>query len=184
MDKALASFATYALALLRIIAGVLFFAHSGQKVFGWFGGQPVPIGSLLGVAGIIEIVLGLLITIDLLTSHAAFVASGEMAVAYFTSHYPKSFWPLENAGEPAVFLYMATQGSGIWSVDAARADRNLYNEASAQPQPKFRISRAMRRRSPNSGANSKHEIRSPKQYQNKQSSNLPANLDPDLSFGF
>ena len=68
MDKALASFAPYAYAILRIIAGLLFVCHGGQKLFGWFGGQPVPIGSLLGVAGIIEIVLGLLITIDLLTS--------------------------------------------------------------------------------------------------------------------
>jgi putative oxidoreductase len=125
MDKALASFAPYAYAILRIIDGLLFVCHGGQKLFGWFG-QPVPIGSLFGVAGIIEIVLGLLITIGLLTSYAAFIASGEMAVAYFIGHLPKSFWPLENAGERVVlfcfiFLYMATQGSGNWSVDAARA---------------------------------------------------------------
>ena len=86
----------------------------------------MPIGSLFGVAGIIEIVLGLLITIGLLTSYAALIASGEMAVAYFIGHLPKSFWPLENQGEPVVlfcfiFLFMATQGSGIWSVDAVRA---------------------------------------------------------------
>jgi putative oxidoreductase len=102
----------------------------GQKLFGWFGGQPVPLSSLLGLAGIIEIVLGLLITIGLFTSYAAFIASGEMAVAYFIGHFPKSFWPLENAGEPAVlfcfiFLYMATQGSGIWSIDAAREQRAI-----------------------------------------------------------
>jgi putative oxidoreductase len=128
MVKTLAPFAPYAYALLRIIAGLLFISHGGQKLFGWFGGQPVPIGSLFGVAGIIEIVLGALITIGLFTSIAAFVASGEMAGAYFIGHFPKSFWPLENQGEPAVlfcfiFLYMATQGSGIWSVDAARAER-------------------------------------------------------------
>ncbi|MGH7795766.1 MAG: DoxX family protein [Candidatus Binatia bacterium] len=125
MEKALAPFASYAYAILRIIAGLLFVSHGGQKVFGWFGGQPVPLGSLFGLAGIIEIVLDLLIIIGLFTAVAAFIASGEMAVAYFTSHYPKSFWPLENQGEPAVlfcfiFLFMATQGSGIWSVDAAR----------------------------------------------------------------
>jgi putative oxidoreductase len=130
MEKALASFAPYAYAIMRIIVGLLFVCHGGQKLFGWFGGQPVPLGSLLGVAGIIEIVLGLLITVGLLTSYAAFAASGEMAVAYLTSHYPKSFWPLENEGEPAVlfcfiFLYMATQGSGIWSVDAARDRREI-----------------------------------------------------------
>jgi putative oxidoreductase len=123
MDKALAVLAPYAYAILRIVAGLLFVCHGGQKMFGWYGGRPVPLGSLFGVAGIIEIVLGLLITIGLLTSFAAFIASGEMAVAYFMAHFPKSFWPLENEGEPAVlfcfiFLYMATQGSGTWSIDA------------------------------------------------------------------
>jgi len=125
MEKTLAPFASYAYALLRIVAGLLFVCHGGQKLFGWFGGQAVPLGSLFGLAGIIEIVLGLLITIGLLASYAAFIASGEMAVAYFIGHFPKSFWPLENGGEPAVlfcfiFLYLTTQGSGIWSVDAAR----------------------------------------------------------------
>jgi putative oxidoreductase len=125
MERALASFAPHAYAILRIIAGLLFVCHGGQKLFGWFGGQPVPLASLFGLAGIIEIVLGLLIIIGLFTGYAAFIASGEMAVAYFIGHFPKSFWPLENAGEPAVlfcfiFLYMATQGSGIWSVDGGR----------------------------------------------------------------
>jgi putative oxidoreductase len=130
MEKTLAPFAPYAYAIMRIILGLLFVSHGGQKLFGWFGGQAVPLASLFGLAAIIEIVLGLLITIGLLTSFAAFIASGEMAAAYFIGHFPKSFWPLENAGEPAVlfcfiFLYMATQGSGIWSVDAARAERGV-----------------------------------------------------------
>ncbi|HEX5607699.1 MAG TPA: DoxX family protein [Candidatus Binatia bacterium] len=130
MDKALTAFAPYAYAILRIIAGLSFICHSGQKLFGWFGGDPVPIASLFGVAGVIELILGVLITIGLFTSYAAFIASGEMAVAYFIGHFPKSFWPLENAGEPAVlfcfiFLYMATQGSGIWSADAARRERAI-----------------------------------------------------------
>ena len=125
MEKALAPFAPYTYALLRIVAGLLFVSHGGQKIFGWFGGQPVPLGSLFGLAGIIEIVLGLFITIGLLTHYAAFIASGEMAVAYFIGHFPKSFWPLDNGGEPAVlfcfiFLFIATHGAGIWSVDAAR----------------------------------------------------------------
>jgi putative oxidoreductase len=125
MEKSLAPFAPYAFAVLRIIAGLLFVAHGGQKVFGWFGGQPVPLVSIFGMAGIIEIVLGLLITIGLVTSFAAFIASGQMAVAYFIGHFPKSFSPLENGGEPAVlfcfiFLFTATHGAGIWSVDAAR----------------------------------------------------------------
>lgn len=125
MEKALAPFAPNAYALLRIVAGLLFTCHGGQKIFGWFGGQTVPLGSLFGVAGILELVLGILITIGLLTSLAAFIASGEMAAAYFIGHFPKSFWPLENGGEPAVlfcfiFLYIATHGSGIWSVDVGR----------------------------------------------------------------
>ena len=125
MEKTLAPFAPYTFAILRIIAGLLFVAHGGQKVFGWFGGQPFPLGSLFGLAGIIEMVFGILITIGLLTSFAAFIASGQMAVAYFIGHFPKSFWPLENEGEPAVlfcfiFLFIATHGAGIWSVDAAR----------------------------------------------------------------
>jgi putative oxidoreductase len=130
MEKTLAPFAPYAFASLRIIAGLLFVAHGGQKVFGWFGGQPFPLGSLFGLAGIIELLLGILVTIGLLTSFAAFIASGEMAVAYFIGHFPKSFWPLENEGEPAVlfcfiFLYMATLGAGIWSVDAVREQRAI-----------------------------------------------------------
>jgi putative oxidoreductase len=126
MKKPLAPLAPHIYALLRIIVGLLFVCHGGQKIFGWFGGPAVPLGSLFGLAGMLEIVLGALVTIGLFTSYAAFIASGEMAVAYFIGHFPKSFWPLENAGEPAVlfcfiFLYMATQGSGIWSVDAARS---------------------------------------------------------------
>jgi len=75
MKKILAPIAPYAFASLRTIAGLLFVAHGEQKVFGWFGGPPVPLGSIFGMAGIIEIVLGLLITIGLLTSFAAFIAS-------------------------------------------------------------------------------------------------------------
>lgn len=127
MEKFLAPFAPYAYAIMRIVFGLLFISHSGQKLFGWFGGKPFPLDSLLGVAGIIEMVLGLIITIGLFTGYAAFIASGEMAVAYFIGHFPTSIWPLENHGEPAVlfcfvFLLMATQGSGTWSVDAARGE--------------------------------------------------------------
>jgi putative oxidoreductase len=136
MKKGLSPFAPYAYAIMRIIVGLLFACHGAQKVFGWFGGvggQPVPLASLFGVAGMIELVLGFLIAIGFLTGYAAFIASGEMAVAYFMAHYPKSFWPIENGGEPAVlfcfiFLYMATQGSGIWSIDASsRGRRRRYS---------------------------------------------------------
>jgi putative oxidoreductase len=127
MERALSPFAPYAYALLRIVSGLLFVCHGGQKIFGWFGGEQVALASLFGIAGILELVLGILITIGLLTSLAAFIASGEMAAAYFIGHFPKSFWPLENGGEPAVlfcfiFLYIATHGPGVWSVDSTRGN--------------------------------------------------------------
>ncbi|HEY3570692.1 MAG TPA: DoxX family protein [Thermoanaerobaculia bacterium] len=111
-------------ALFRIIFGLMFFSHGGQKLFGWFGGQKVP-GGLPVVAGWIELVTGLLILIGLFAGVAAFIASGEMAVAYFMVHAPHHWWPVVNKGEAAVlycfaFLYIAARGSGIWSVDALR----------------------------------------------------------------
>jgi putative oxidoreductase len=130
MATVLGGYNQHAYALLRIISGLLFVCHGGQKLFGWFGGMDgnggtVPLASLFGTAGVIELITGSLITLGLYTGYAAFIASGQMAVAYFIGHFPQSFWPLENKGEIAVlncfvFLYMATKGSGIWSIDAAR----------------------------------------------------------------
>ena len=114
-----------AYALLRIISGLLFIFHGLQKIFGMYGGPAVELVSLRGLAGSIELVGGLLILIGLFTSLAAFIASGEMAFAYFMSHAPQAFWPIQNRGELAalycfVFLYIAARGSGIWSVDWLR----------------------------------------------------------------
>jgi putative oxidoreductase len=111
-----------AYALLRIATGLLFLFHGLQKMFGLFGGQRVPFASLMGAAGIIELVGGGLVMIGLLTPLAAFVCSGEMAYAYFTAHQPSGTWPIQNRGELAalyafVFLYIATRGTGIWGVD-------------------------------------------------------------------
>ena len=111
-------------AVFRIVFGLLFFSHGAQKVLGLFGGEKVP-GGLPLVAGWIELVTGLLILIGLFTGVAAFIASGEMAVAYFMAHAPHHWWPVVNHGEAAVlycfaFLYMAARGSGIWSVDSVR----------------------------------------------------------------
>jgi putative oxidoreductase len=111
-----------AYALLRIATGLLFLFHGLQKMFGLFGGQRVPLASLMGAAGIIELVGGGLVMIGLLTPLAAFVCSGEMAYAYFTAHQPSGTWPIQNRGELAalyafVFLYIATRGTGIWGVD-------------------------------------------------------------------
>ena len=110
-------------ALFRIVFGLMFLSHGLQKVFGLFGGQLRPLMSELGIAGALELVLGSLIMAGLFTRVAAFIASGEMAVAYFKGHQRMAFWPLENQGELAVlfcfaFLYIAARGAGPWSVDA------------------------------------------------------------------
>lgn len=115
----------YAYALLRIVAGLLFVFHGLQKLFGMYGGTAVELMSLHGIAGLIETVGGALIMIGLFASPAAFIASGEMAYAYFVMHQPKGTWPVQNGGELAalyafVFLYISTRGSGIWSVDWLR----------------------------------------------------------------
>ena len=82
----------------------------------------------MGLAGIIEVFGGALIAIGLFTSPVAFIASGEMAVAYFQAHFPRGFWPVANNGELAalycfVFLYIAAMGSGTLSVDRLRGGR-------------------------------------------------------------
>jgi len=128
MEKILAGYAPQAYAIMRIIFGLLFLCHGLQKAFGLFGGvkgAAVPLLSLLGIAGLIELVTGALIAVGFAAGTAAFIASGQMAVAYFAGHFPAGSWPIQNNGELPVlycfvFLYMATQGSGIWSVDAAR----------------------------------------------------------------
>ena len=86
-------------------------------------GNAAPLLSLFGVAGVIELVGGILIAIGLLTRYAAFISSGQMAVAYFTAHASKAFWPIQNGGELAVlycflFLYIAASGTGIWGVQS------------------------------------------------------------------
>jgi putative oxidoreductase len=113
-------------AVMRIVFGLVFLMYGLQK-FGMLGGQMAPFLSYpFGIAAIVEVVAGLLIVIGLGTKYAAFLAAGEMAVAYFTFHVPMgSLLPVQNNGQPAVlfcfaFLYMAARGSGTWSVDGAR----------------------------------------------------------------
>ncbi len=115
---------------VRIVAGVLFFQHGAQKIFGILGAEEsVALASRFGLAGIIEMVTGALIALGLFTPLAAFIASGEMAVAFFIAHVPRgSIWPLVNGGEPAVlfcflFLYLASRDSGAWSLDRILKDR-------------------------------------------------------------
>ena len=116
---------------LRIVAGYAFMLHGLQKLFGVLGGQSVEVASLLGVAALIEAVGGALIAIGLYTRPAAFIASGEMAVAYFMGHVARQgslLFPVANAGEPAVlycflFLFFAATAPGAWSVDAVLSKR-------------------------------------------------------------
>jgi len=129
VEKILGVYSDYAYALMRIVLGALFFCHGAQKIFGWFGGidgkgSATALASLIGVAGAIELVAGVLLTLGLWAGYAAFVASGLMAAAYFIGHFPAGFWPLENKGVAAVlycivFLYIATRGAGVWSIDEA-----------------------------------------------------------------
>ena len=125
MQKALGRLSPYLFALLRIIAGLAFAQHGAQKLFGLLGGQAVELTSQRGLAGIIEFVGGIMIAIGLFTSPVAFVASGEMAWAYFQNHAPRGIWPIQNGGELAVlycfiFLYFAAVGSGKLSIDSIR----------------------------------------------------------------
>ena len=122
MEKWLGKYSAFFYALMRFIVGVLFACHGAQKVFGVLGGTKQT-ETMMMAAGVIELVAGILIAIGFLTGYAAFIASGQMAVAYFIRHAPEGFWPIVNRGELAVvycfvFLYIASRGSGILSVDA------------------------------------------------------------------
>ena len=124
MERLLGPYTATFHALLRIVAGVLFFQHGLPKLFGYPGaGEPAETFSQLWFAGIIEVFGGLAITLGLFTSVVAFIASGELAVAYFQAHAPRGFWPVANGGELAaifcfVFLYLAATGAGKWSLDS------------------------------------------------------------------
>jgi len=123
MDRWLGRHAERIYAILRVITGILFACHGAQKLFGALGGTAMTSNPMMLVGGIIEFGGGLLIAIGLFTSWAAFLASGEMAVAYFMVHAKGGFWPIINKGELAVvycflFLYIAARGAGPYSMDA------------------------------------------------------------------
>ena len=122
----------YALAALRIVTALIFMEHGTQKLFGFpappQGGQPLLL-SLYGIGGILEVVGGLLILIGLFTRPVAFLLAGEMAVAYWMFHAPRSFYPLLNGGDAAIlycfiFLLLLFTGPGAWSVDRTRERRS------------------------------------------------------------
>ena len=128
MASFMGSYAERTYALLRIVFGFMFLFHGTQKLLHFPMPPPegVP-GFVIWVAGTLELVGGLLITIGLMTSWAAFVCSGLMAVAYWMAHGMNAPLPIQNQGELAVlycfaFLYISARGSGMWSVDAGRGD--------------------------------------------------------------
>ena len=120
-------FEPYALSLLRMVAGFTFSLHGFQKLFGVFGGMggrgaSAHLTSLMGTAGVLEAVGGILILAGLFTRCVALVLCGEMAYAYFTRHAPRGLWPIMNGGELAVlycfiFLFLMCGGAGPWSLD-------------------------------------------------------------------
>jgi putative oxidoreductase len=122
--------------LLRIVAAFMFILAGATKLFGFPiaalpGGKTVALGSQLGVGAVIEVFGGALLLLGLFTRPLAFLASGQMAVAYFQFHFPKSFWPVVNGGVSAVlycfiWLYISAAGPGPWSVDALRRRSRDY----------------------------------------------------------
>lgn len=127
-----------ALSAMRIVLAVAFFSHGAQKIFGWFGGfgqgGTADLMSRFGVAGVIEVVAGTLIMLGLFTCPAAFIASGEMAVAYVWMHWARrgEMWWWANGGElPLIFafvwLFFAVRGAGPFSLDALWRRRSPSN---------------------------------------------------------
>ncbi len=122
--------APYLLSILRIVAAFLFTQFGTAKLLAFPaaimpGGGTAPIGSLAGIAGLLETVGGALLLIGMFTRPVAFIVAGEMAVAYFIGHAPQGFWPVLNQGHPAilfcfVWLYLSAAGAGPWSLDAKR----------------------------------------------------------------
>jgi putative oxidoreductase len=113
----------YILSVLRIVAALLFLQHGLQKYFGFPSAGP-PMTPLLYAQGVIEIVGGILLLVGAWTRPVAFILAGDMAVAYFMAHFPRSFFPAVNGGDGAVlycfvFVYIFFAGGGPWSVDRA-----------------------------------------------------------------
>jgi putative oxidoreductase len=120
--KFLSGLQPVAYAAFRIVIGFLFMCHGAQKLFGAFGGHAQLHNPLLLAASIIEFAGGILIILGLLTRFAAFIGSGEMAVAYFMQHQPRGYLPIQNGGEPAVLfcfalLYIACHGAGKFAAE-------------------------------------------------------------------
>jgi putative oxidoreductase len=130
-NAVLATWSPRLLSVLRIVAALLFLQHGLAKLLHFphvVMFDQLQLFSLLGLAGVIELLGGVLLLIGLFTRPVAFIMSGEMAVAYFMAHAPRGFFPILNQGELAllfcfVFLYLAAAGGGPWSVDVVLGER-------------------------------------------------------------
>ena len=129
------------LSVFRVLIGLLFLSEGTGKLFGFppLPGAPLHLPPLLLSAGVIETVGGTLIVLGFLTRPVAFILCGEMAVAYFKTHFPRGFFPAANGGMPAVlfcfiYLYMSVAGGGAWSLDTLIARRNGAKSRSSSEQ--------------------------------------------------
>jgi putative oxidoreductase len=135
MERFFGGYWEYLYALMRIFVGLLFACNGARKLFGVFGGLDgagavAQFPAQYWFAGAIEFFGGILVALGLFTGYAAFIVSGEMAVAYFQNHFPKGFWPILNTGERAVFycfafLFISSLGAVRWGLDncLARVER-------------------------------------------------------------
>ena len=130
MTETLTAWAPRVLSVARIMAALIFMAHGTQKLLNFpmrtSEGPGPELLSMLGIAGIIELIGGALLALGLFTRPVAFLCSGLMAAAYFIAHAPRSFFPTLNGGDAAImfcffFLYLVFAGGGSWSLDAKRA---------------------------------------------------------------
>jgi putative oxidoreductase len=124
------------LSLLRIVTGLIFLAHGTQKLLGFPTGEyaNISFNNMGAYAGPVELVAGVLVALGLFTRPAAFLASGTMAVAYWTAHFPQNFFPVNNGGDAAIlycfiFLYFVFAGPGPWSIDEMRSRTPTRQEA-------------------------------------------------------
>ncbi len=127
------SVAPYLQSILRIVSAFVFMQTGSMKLFAFPIGMPptggtAPVMSQMWIGGALEVFGGALLLLGLFTRPVAFLLSGEMAVAYFQFHFPKSFWPVINQGAAAIefcflWLYLSAAGPGPWSLDALRARR-------------------------------------------------------------
>jgi putative oxidoreductase len=118
----LTRYSSQILGITRIVAGLLFLEHGSMKLLGFPPGMSPPVLSLFWCAGVIELVAGALIVLGLFSRCAAFVASGEMAFAYFIGHFPRGIWPALNGGDLAItwcflFLFLAAAGPGSFAIN-------------------------------------------------------------------